>query len=349
MKNRDNAGKAGAVALGLLVYALAAGALWAGPARDGGGKDAGGGNLLIYSVINEDETKALIDLFAKKTGVKAEYLRAATGELLNRVIAEKGSPQADLLLGGAESIHVSAAKAGALEAYVSPGARAIPDYARAEDGAWTGFCVLTLGIGVNEERFNEKFPGKALPRTWDDLADPDYKGELVFTDPVKSQTGYLFLQSQLQSRGEEAGWEFFKRLAPLAAQLPGSGNAPPQLVGRGEYAIGVAYVHALQLYADQGFPVKIIIPPESPGEVDAVSVIKGGPNGANARKFVDFMLSAEAQELFAALSRSIPVNPEAKTPEGAATIDQLRLQEYDAAKAGAEREAVLDRWQKEIL
>ncbi|MDR1902962.1 MAG: ABC transporter substrate-binding protein [Treponema sp.] len=306
------------------------------------------GEVRIYSVVNEDETKALADLFTQETGIKVSYLRAATGEIINRVIAEKNAPQADVLLGGAESLHISAAKAGALDPYTSAHAASLPAYTYAKDGTWTGFCVLTLGIGVNEQRFREKFPGKAYPASWDDLADPAYKGELIFTDPVKSSTGYLFLQSQLQGRGQDLGWDYFRKITPLAAQLPASGGAPPQLIGRGEYAVCVAYVHALELYSSQGFPVKIIIPAKTVGEVDAVSVIKGGVNRTNAQRFVDFMLSKPAQELFTSLSHTIPVNPEAKASGSAVSAQTIDLLNYDSELAGSERDAVLQQWEREL-
>jgi iron(III) transport system substrate-binding protein len=334
-----------------LVLARAPDALWAL-----GNKDSPQGELFVYSVINEEETKRLAALFTERTGIKVSYFRAATGEIISRVKAEKNAPQADILLGGAESQHISAALDGALAPYKSPALKGIPPVigkspAYAKDGSWTGFCVLTLGIGINEARFKEKFPGKAYPATWDALADPAFKGELVFTDPVKSSTGYLFLQSQLQGRGEQAGWDYFKKLAPLAAQLPASGGAPPQLIGRGEYAICVAYVHALQLYSSQGFPVKIIVPAKTVGEVDAVSIIKNGPNAKSktAEKFIDFMLSKEAQELFTSLSRTIPVNPAAKQDAGAVSVDKIDLLDYDSEKAGAQRDAVLLKWEKEVL
>jgi iron(III) transport system substrate-binding protein len=299
-------------------------------------------------VVNEDETRALTELFTQQTGIRVDYIRAATGELINRVIAEKIAPQADILLGGAESLHIAAAQAGALDPYTSRLAQAVPAYTYAEDGSWTGFCVLTLGIGVNDIRFREKFPGKAYPATWDDLVDPAYKGELIFTDPEASSTGYLFLQSQLQRLGEEGGWDYFRRLTPLAAQLPSGGGAPPRLIGTGEYALCVAYVHAMELYVSQGFPVRIIIPPKTVGEVDAVSIIKGGPNRENARKFIDFMLSREAGELFSSLSHTIPVNPEVRQAENALPLDKLDLLDYDSESAGSQREAVLARWQREV-
>ncbi|MDR1636500.1 MAG: ABC transporter substrate-binding protein [Treponema sp.] len=341
---------AGKLIFSLLVF-FALPALWASGVKAAGpvpAEDPVTGELLIYSVINENATKALAELFTRKTGVKVDSFRAATGELVNRVIAEKDAPQADLFLGGAESQHIAIAKAGALDNYNSAAVPGIPAYTRAEDGTWTGFCVLTLGIGVNERRFKEKFPGKAYPQTWDELNDPAFKGELVFNDPAASSTGYLFLQSQLQRLGETRGWDYLKSLAALAGQFPPSGSAPPRLIGTGEYSICVAYVHAMQTYAAQGHPVKILVPPKTVGEIDAVSVIKGGPNRLNARKFVDFMLSREAQELFLSFSPAIPVNPEAKQPEGSISIDKLDLLDYDSELAGSRRDAALARWQQEV-
>jgi iron(III) transport system substrate-binding protein len=311
----------------------------------GGKKASDGGTLRIYSVVNEEETQQLAALFTEKTGIRLEYIRASTGELFNRVIAEKGAPQADIILGGSESLHIKAAQEGVYLNY-APENIAIPDYARAKDGAWHGFCLLTLGIGINEQRFAEKFPGKSYPETWETLADETFKGEIIFTDPVASQTGYLFLHSRLQQLGEDTGFAYFKRLYPLAGQLPASGNTPSRLIGSGEYAICVSFVHAMEIYAGQGYPIKIIIPPDTPGEVDAVAIIKGGPNPEAAKQFVDFMLGREAGELFTRLSRTIPLNPDVPSHTGA---DSIRLMNYDSDRAGRERDAVLARWQREVL
>jgi iron(III) transport system substrate-binding protein len=332
------------------------GALWAGAKKESAPAGTSAGNadpvtneLLIYSVINEDQIKALSDLFTRQTGVKVSYFRAATGDLVSRVKAEQGNPQADILIGGDSSYYSSLAAAGALDPYTPKTASSIPAYTRAADGSWTGFTVLTLGIGINEQRFKEKYPGKAYPQTWDDLNDQAYKGELIFTDPAASSTGYLFLQSQLQRFGDDRGWDYFKKITPLASQLPASGGAPPRLIGTGEAILAVSYVHPLQQNIAQGFPLKIIIPPKTVASFDALSVIKGGPNRANAQRFVDFILSKEAQELFTSLSYSIPVNPEAKPLEGAISIDKLDVLDYDSDLAGSQRDAALVRWQNEVL
>jgi iron(III) transport system substrate-binding protein len=326
-------------AFSIVLVLLAAGIVYAG-----GRKTGEPGTLRVYSVVNEEETRQLAALFTERTGIRVDYIRAATGELFNRVIAEKNAPQADVILGGSESLHVKAALEGVYLGY-EPQAATIPGYARAKDGAWHGFCLLTLGIGVNERRFAEKFPGKPYPETWDALADEAFKGEIVFTDPVASQTGYLFLHSRLQQLGEDAGFAYFKRLYPLAGQLPASGNTPSRLIGTGEYAICVSFVHAMEIYAAQGYPIKIIIPPGTPGEVDAVAILKGGPNPEAAKQFVDFMLGKEAGALFTRLSRTIPLNPDVP----GTSAGNIQLMEYDSDRAGRERDTVLARWQREIL
>jgi len=300
--------------------------------------------LHVYSIIHEEETEALCNLFTEKTGIKVEYLRATTGELVNRVISEKASPQADVLLGGASNYHINLAKEGCLESYASPVAKNFPAYAKSTDNTWTGFCVLTLGIGVNKARFAEKFPGVPYPATWEDLVNPVFKDEIVMTNPVASSTAYLFVQNQLQRLGWDAGWEYLFALSQLVGQFPDSGSAPPKLIGTGEYAVGVAYLHALTKYNAQGFDIQLVAPKDSVGDVDCVSIIKNTKNISAAKKFVDFILSAEAETLMSSIDFTIPVNSEAKAPAGAIPVSEISLIDYDAKKASSEKDAVIAKW-----
>ena len=304
--------------------------------------------LKVYSIIHEEETVALTKLFTEKTGIPVSFLRASTGELVNRVITEKDNPQAVVLLGGASSYHIQAAKEGALEVYRSAAAANLPDYAVAKDGTWTGFCVLTLGIGINEERYAKKFAGIPEPKTWEDLLNPAYKGEIVLTNPVASSTAYLFVQDQLQRLGYEDGWNYLLTLAPLVGQFPDSGSAPAKLIGTGEYALGVSYIHALAKYKAEGFNVKMIAPPQTVGDVDCISIMKNTQNLDAAKKFVDFMLSKEAQELMSSIDFTIPVNPEAKGAEGSVPVTDLDLIKYDVQKASEQKDEVLKRWAAEV-
>ncbi len=304
--------------------------------------------LRIYAIIHDEEAKALTELFTQKTGIPATYLRATTGELVSRVIAEKDDPQADILLGGASSYHMQADAEEALLPYESPLMKNLPSYAVSPQNTWTGFCVLTLGVGVNTKRFAEKFPGVAVPQTWEDLLNPAFKGEIVMTNPVASSTSYLFVQGQLQRLGWDKGWDYLLALAQSVGQFPDSGSAPPKLIGTGEYAIGIAYLHALTKYRSQGFDIQLVAPPQSVGDVDCISIMRNTKNLSAAKAFVDFMLSVDAQELMSSLDFTIPVNPEAKPVAGSIPIADVDLIEYDTKKASDQRKEVLDRWTKEV-
>ncbi len=302
--------------------------------------------LNIYSVIHDEETKALTELFTEKTGIKVQYLRSTTGELINRVITEKDNPQADILLGGATSYHIQARNAGALQAYKSPEAEKVPSYAKSNDDTYTGFCVLTLGIGINKDQFEKKFPEEKIPQTWDDLLNPAFKGEIVVTNPAASSTAYLFVQNQLQRLGDEKGWEYLEKLSTLVGQFPNSGSAPAKLIGQGEYTICVSYLHALNKYNAQGFHIIMTAPPRSAGDVDCIAILNNCQNKKAAQKFVDFMLSKDAQELMSSIDYTIPVNPDAKAAEGSIPVSKIDLINYDSDKAASEKDDVLKKWNK---
>lgn len=304
--------------------------------------------LKVYSIIHEEETLALTNLFTEKTGIPVNFLRATTGELVNRVITEKDNPQADVLLGGASSYHIKASKEGALEPYKSPLAKDLPSYAVAQDNTWTGFCVLTLGIGINDERYAKLFPDIPRPQSWEDLLNPAYKGEIVLTNPVASSTAYLFVQNQLQRLGWDKGWDYLLTLAPLVGQFPDSGSAPAKLIGTGEYSLGVSYIHALAKYRAEGFKVSMIAPENTVGDVDCISIMKNTKNLKAAQNFVDFMLSKEAQELMSSIDFTIPVNPQAKGADGSVPVSDLVLIDYDVKKASEQKDEVLKKWTSEV-
>ena len=168
------------------------------------------------------------------------------------------------------------------------------------------------------------------------------------TNPSASSTGYLFVQNQLQRLGSDKGWLYLEKLADNVGQFPDSGSAPAKLLGTGEYSLGVSYLHALAKYNAQGFNILPVAPPQSVGDVDCVSIMKNTKNLAAAKKFVDFILSVEAQELMSQFTFTTPVNPQAKAVKGSIPIADIDLINYDVQKASSEKAEVLDKWVKSV-
>lgn len=302
--------------------------------------------LIVYSILQQDYTIAMLEAFTKATGIPADFIRASGGQMVARVIAEKGAPQADVVLGGASNLHEAMKAEGALRAYRSPAAEAIPEQFKDSDGYWTGFYLTALGIGVNRPRFERLYPGKPLPKTWDDLTDPDLRGEVVVTDPVASSTSYLFLNTILQGRGWDEGWEYLQALYNNVGQWPTSGSAPPRMIGTGEYALGVSFVHSFAAVMQQGYQLDLIVPPATGGDAGSVSIIAGGPNPELAERFVDWVLGEEAQKLHSDISLTTPTLPDLPLAPGVMALETIDFINYDPVWAGENRERILDQWSR---
>jgi iron(III) transport system substrate-binding protein len=149
--------------------------------------------------------------------------------------------------------------------------------------------------------------------------------------------------------------EAFKLLAEIGAnvnQNTKSGSAPGKMAARGETTIAVGFMHDMVNLKKQGFPVEIVSPCEGTGyEVGAVSVINGTPNLEAAKKWVAYVISAEAQSRGLEVGVfNIPSNPAAATDPDAPDMAAVKLIDYDFATYGSSgtRERLLARWEAEV-
>ncbi len=115
-------------------------------------------------------------------------------------------------------------------------------------------------------------------------------------------------------KGEEKGWDYLARLHKNITQYTKSGSAAGQLAGRGEASIGIVFLHDAVMYAEEGFPVKPVAPADGTGyEIGGLSLIKGAPHMANAKKFIDWALTPPVQAI-AKDFRSFQLQSNKKTP-----------------------------------
>ncbi|WP_332695156.1 ABC transporter substrate-binding protein, partial [Bosea sp. (in: a-proteobacteria)] len=241
-----------------------------------------------------------------------------------------------------------------LDEYKSPRLAELHDWAsrHAEQSKFrtAGIYLGALGIGYNTETLKGK--GLAEPKCWADLLDPKFKDEVQIADPSSSGTAYVFLATTVQRLGEDKAFEFLKALHKNISQYTKSGIAPVKATALGETAVGIAFMHDMLTQKLQGAPVGIAAPCEGTGyETGSVSVIKGGKNPEAARKFVDFTLSPEAQDINAKLKiNSIPSNRNAKLSPDAPKFEEIKLIDYDTPRWGspAERSRLLKKFDAEV-
>lgn len=311
----------------------------------------GTGEVIIACTPQEEQCQAMADAFTKSSGIKTSYVRMSSGEGVARLDAAKSKPEFDVLYGGPSDGHVAAFNAGLIEPYVSPNAAAIPDKYKDKDGKWTGTYVGVLGFCSNEDQLAKI--GATAPKSWADLLDPKLKKQVAIAHPSTSGTSYtaLWTQMVLNDMDVDKTFDYLAKLHNNVLQYSKSGSAPGQMAGRGEVAVGVIFSHDCVKYQKEGFDMlENTFPSEGTGyEIGAVSLVKGGPNAENAKKFLDWTLTPDHQNIGPTVgSFQIPTHPDAKVTEDMVKLDQVKLVDYDSIAAGEKKKELTAKFDAEV-
>lgn len=308
------------------------------------------GEITVYTAYEEDEAAAFLDL-AKQAmpDIEVNMLRLSTGDLAARIIAEKGNPQHDVIWGFAASTIVNPEIADTLEAYTATGVDTIPAAFRDGDNMWFAVTGYMAAFCVNTERV-EKL-GLDVPKSWADLVDPKYKGEVVMPNPASSGTGYIQVSSILQMKGEDEGWSFLDQLDGNIAQYIKSGSKPCNAAAAGEYAVGASFDMRAIKNIEEGFPMVMVIPAEGAGnELEANALVASSKNKDDARRFLDWTLTPEAVNAYYDWKAIVTV-PGGSLPErfrsaGMPEDTNSILYPTDFQAAGKDRDRIISEWQR---
>ncbi|MEY3474884.1 MAG: hypothetical protein RL087_1342 [Pseudomonadota bacterium] len=293
--------------------------------------------------------------FTRATGIRVLQTHKPTGEAQAQLRAEAANPKTDLWWGGTGDPFYQAAEVGLLEAYRPAYINdlhgwSVRQYAMSQNFVG-GFYTSAIGFGWNEELLKKK--NLPPPRCWADLLDAKYKGEIEISHPASSGTAYTILAGLVQLMGEEPAFDYMKKLHRNVTQYTRSGQAQARNVAKGEVGIGVSFIFGFENERiTNKFPVKSAAPCEGTSyEIGGIALVRGARNKEAARRYYDWLMSAEGQQIGArANSLQVPANrtfkPDARIP----SIDSVRLIKYDFEKYGraAERRRLVERWVKEV-
>ncbi len=293
--------------------------------------------LTIWSAAAEDEADALVAAFREQhPGINVDVIRAGSGELLTRLRAEQPSPAGDILLGIAKEAFD--ANYDLFRGYVAEHYDAIPAEVRdgAEEPRYYGFSMPLQAFIINTDILG----AEDYPRTWKELADPKYKGELVLANPALSGSAY----AQIYMMQDLYGFDFLEKIADQATFVSSS-TAVPESVARGEYAIGVTGEGNIARYMEEGAPVTYVYPEDGTGRrFDASGIIEGGPNPKAAELFMDFLTSEEAYRIIRETRNRRVVLPGIPGPGPLPALDEIKFFDYDAEEAAEMRNDLTSRF-----
>jgi iron(III) transport system substrate-binding protein len=158
------------------------------------------------------------------------------------------------------------------------------------------------------------------------------------------------LSGLVQLLGEDEAFEWYRQFNVNVAQFTESGSAPARLAAQGEFAVGIAFTHDIQVQQDNGLDVIIRHPSEgAPFEIGGISILKGAKNLAAAQAWVDYVFSPAFQRYHNDVAHRIPVVEGVALAEGTVGLEDVVLVSgYDPTQWAAERDRLVARWQEEI-
>lgn len=306
--------------------------------------DLKGTTLKVIAAYGGKE--AIFNKFTEETGIKVEFLDMSSGEVLSRAKAEKGKPIADVWFGGGVDSFIAAKDEGLLEQYISPESQNIPNEYKDKEGYWTGISLVFPGIMVNNDLIKEK--GLKVPETWQDLADPQYKGDLMAADPSISGTNYALISGLIQAMGEEKAWSLFDKINANIPFFAKRGGEPPKKVAAGEFAVGIIPMSGESIGMEKKYPVTAIYPKDMIPWVPApVAIFKNAQNLEAAKVFVDWALSKAGQEFIRDQDPRIMTRKDVSIPtQYIKEVSVEKLIKLDIEKLGKDRSNILDEWKK---
>jgi iron(III) transport system substrate-binding protein len=304
--------------------------------------------VTVYTSLETDETVKYLEVARKDLpDLEINIIRLSTGELGARMLAEKDNPQADCIWGWAVTNMEEFIPKGMLEPYKPKGVEKLDKRFVHSKDLYAGIDMYIAAFCVNTKVLKEK--NLPMPKGWNDLLDPKFKGLVTMPNPVASGTGFLQIASLLQmygaKEGKEDGWEYLKKLDKNIGEYIKSGSRPAKMTAQGEFAVGASFDFVVGELKKQGAPVEFVFPVEGAGyEVEANALLKGAKNPKAAKAFLDWAISPNAMKAYSAFKLGVTL-PGIPTRPDMPKLSEIKLYTMDFAWQGKNREAILKKWE----
>ncbi|MDR1677294.1 MAG: Fe(3+) ABC transporter substrate-binding protein [Deltaproteobacteria bacterium] len=300
------------------------------------------GVVNLYSARHYESDKELYSIFEEKTGIKVNVVSAEAPELIERIKREGAATEADLFITVDGGVLNTAKVAGILQPITSEAALAnVPKALRDKDNQWLGLTTRARIIVYSKDRVKPE-----QLSTYEDLADPKWKGKLV-ARPSSALYDQSLLASLISLDGEAKALAWVKGVVANFARPP-KGNDRAQakdiVAEIGDLALMNTYYIGQMLNSKDQEEVKaaqnvgLFFPNQATTgthiNVSGVALTKEAKNKDNALAFIEFLTDVQAQELFSAKNYEFPVNPKAKKSQLLDSWGPFKTQTIDFSVLG---------------
>jgi len=271
--------------------------------------------LNIYTARHYDSDEALYSAFTEETGIEVNTLEGDSDQLIQRIKREGAASPADILMTVDAGRLWRAEEEGVFQPVESSVLQQrLPEQLRHPEGLWFGFSQRIRAIFYNRENIDPE-----LVQRYEDLTRAELEGEVCIRSSSNIYNQSL-LASLIHHHGEEKAKEWAQGVVDNMARSPAGGDTDQiRAVAAGECSVGVAnhyyYVRLLKSdkIADRKAARRVgIIFPNQKGRgahanIGGAGVVAGAPNADEARKFLEFLASDKAQNIFASGNNEFPV------------------------------------------
>src|SRR6266446_9509186 len=283
--------------------------------------------VVVY--VSEDQvfSEPILKDFERETGITVKSVfdteeSKSTG-VMNRLIAEKDNPQADVYWAN-EPVRADALKQrGVSTPYVSPSAEGIPDQFKDPDRYWAGFSARARLLLVNA-----RSPIK--PASVTAYAEPSARGRAAIANPLFGTTTD-YVAALFTIWGDERGRTFLNEMKNNGVKTTTSNGESADFVAAEQVDFSLVDSDDAVNRKKQGKPVEIVYPDQDANGLgvlilpNAVALIKGGPHPENGKQLIDYLLSKPTERKLAfADCAQIPLHGGVDTPPDVRRIEDIK-------------------------
>lgn len=299
--------------------------------------------VVVYTALDREFSEPIFRKFTQETGIvvrsKFDTESTKTVGLVQAIISERDRPRCDVLWNNEILNTLRLERMGLLQPFKSPEDKFFPANAQSPSGLWHGFAARARILIVNTNQVSEE----RLPKSIRDLTDPQWRCGIA--KPLFGTTA-THAACLFAAWGDDEAKEFFRAVRQNAS-IMGGNKQVAQAVAAGTLAFGLTDTDDAIVEIEKGMPVTIVYPDQGADQLgtlfipNTLSIIKGAPHAEEAKKLIDFLLSAEVERRLAdgpsaqiPLRKGVPASPRVKTPSEvrAMNVDwSVAAEKWDAA------------------
>lgn len=249
----------------------------------------GSEKIVIYTCQEEERIQAMKAAIAQKfPDLDIVIEQVGTGNLAAKIKTEGTSIEADIIV-DLEASHMENLKDNFADLSGFDTSMFV-DGVNPAHHKYVMWVKQYCGITINKDMFAQN--GWAVPQTYDDLLNEQFKGMLAMPDPTTSGTGYAYYLNVINLLGEEKAHEYFVNLAKNAKQFTSSGSGPISLLKQGEIAIAMGMVFQGVAEINSGANYEVIeLTTGDPYNTTGATIIKGREEKANVKEVFQWFIN----------------------------------------------------------